>query len=893
MITVQQFFKFIITFFSFQLLVLASNGQKCFEINGKIVDTTGCAFSSAIIIAKNSTRNYYSVSNARGFFRLLICDSISSVQNKLDITVNFLGYKPKDTTIYLSEKSIYLNEIVLKAVFYYLSDIIVQNRPITQKGDTTTFLMGAFKSKLDANLEDALRKMPGFDISSSGNILYNNKPIEDILIEGDALTKNYKQISKNISPDMIDKVEMVDKYNSNPILKNLTSGRKQVMNLTLKNPKKLKFFGLVKGGGGIKEKENIAGNLFVVNNKIKAMFLANHNNIGENPYDEISNDPQYSTSKDYEFANSFMPNYISENSLFNKSIFSSATSASNNSLFNCSNMGVINTSYTFSKKINLKFFTDTYNDKINQFQEKQTSNIIFPQLSYNENSKNLFTPSILNTNFQLKYLSKKTQLLIYGANTLKKYTESNTIISQKNYITNQSSTYKRNGIGGYFTQRIDSTSAFEISFQYIHDYKQQALNINGDSARFFDLASILSISQNQNTQDNINYCKAEIKYYTRKKNKLKQFTFSSTNFKSVFNSQLNLLDTANQYHSPDFLKNNTVANNDNFLATYTSSINLRKLTISGDIGLSFRRFSLNNTIPEKSRSLQFVPQLNIFFTVNNNHSFSGNIGYNSEYASLNNLYLNPLQVSYRKITSNYPFQNPVNSLKSTVTYIHKDIDNATSLILSWYHFTQYKSVVADIKFTKDVDYYTNVFESANQNIDNLYIKYDKYFYKLKTSISVKNSFTWFSNPLKVTGKLESSNNFAYSFFTSIRPPLGNDINLNLCLDYKFLKDISSGKSNYQLNPFVEAVTSLNKRLSFGVRCNYYNSNYFIENENYYYANITTWYSVIPKKIDIKLSVLNVFNTKSYYSGYKNNISIQTSTTETLPRFGLLEVIFKF
>ena len=62
---------------------------------------------------------------------------------------------------------------------------------------------------------------------------------------------------------MIDKVEMIDKYNSNPLLKNLSNTTNQAMNLRLKNPKKLKAFGNIKTGAGLKDKYNLNLSLLI------------------------------------------------------------------------------------------------------------------------------------------------------------------------------------------------------------------------------------------------------------------------------------------------------------------------------------------------------------------------------------------------------------------------------------------------------------------------------------------------------------------------------------------------------------------------------------------------------------------------------------------------------
>ncbi|RYD69522.1 MAG: hypothetical protein EOP55_23820, partial [Sphingobacteriales bacterium] len=314
------------------------NGQSVFTIEGKVVDDLSKPLPAVIIEATSRGEHFYAVSGNEGGFTITI-ENGTNPGFPVNLVFKLIGFKAFDTSITLTVPATILKNVSLIPNNTTLSEVIVKQKAIVQKGDTTVFNVASFKNRLDNNIEDVLKKMPGFDVDLEGNIKYNGKAIENILIEGDALTKNYKQISKNIGPDMLDKLEVVDNYNPNPLLKNITKSDGQVINLTLKNRNKLSRFGMAKAGAGIDNKYSLAGNMFALNKWLKSMSIVSLNNIGESPYGEISSSgDQEGPVKEYEFDPSLLPNFVLEDRLFYKPMFSNAQ----NTLFNNSKLFVFN-----------------------------------------------------------------------------------------------------------------------------------------------------------------------------------------------------------------------------------------------------------------------------------------------------------------------------------------------------------------------------------------------------------------------------------------------------------------------------------------------------------------------------------------------------------------------
>jgi hypothetical protein len=58
---------------------------------------------------------------------------------------------------------------------------------IKQTGDTISYSVIDFSDKNDRTIGDVLKKLPGVDVTESGQILYQNKPINKFYIEGSDL----------------------------------------------------------------------------------------------------------------------------------------------------------------------------------------------------------------------------------------------------------------------------------------------------------------------------------------------------------------------------------------------------------------------------------------------------------------------------------------------------------------------------------------------------------------------------------------------------------------------------------------------------------------------------------------------------------------------------------
>ena len=64
-----------------------------------------------------------------------------------------------------------------------LKEVVVTAKKIRQSGDTISYAASSYISKNDKTLEDLLRKMPGIEVKSDGQIIYNGQWINEFYIE--------------------------------------------------------------------------------------------------------------------------------------------------------------------------------------------------------------------------------------------------------------------------------------------------------------------------------------------------------------------------------------------------------------------------------------------------------------------------------------------------------------------------------------------------------------------------------------------------------------------------------------------------------------------------------------------------------------------------------------
>ena len=135
-----------------------------------------------------------------------------------------------------------------------LQEVIVTQKlgAIRIKGDTMEFKADSFKVMEGANVETLLKKLPGIQVNSKGEITAQGERVQKVLVDGEEFfSDDPAVVTQNLRADAVDKVQVFDKKSDQATFTGIDDGEKtKTINLTLKEDKKRGAFGKAKIAGG-------------------------------------------------------------------------------------------------------------------------------------------------------------------------------------------------------------------------------------------------------------------------------------------------------------------------------------------------------------------------------------------------------------------------------------------------------------------------------------------------------------------------------------------------------------------------------------------------------------------------------------------------------------------
>lgn len=263
----------------------ALEAQEKFIITGKVITTDKQPLQNATVSLKDSVSGAnlgYAISKADGRFSLqkenirdgnylLIVEHVNTLQAVKAIQLKKAVPLQSEIIFILTLVEKQLKEVIIKAA----AD------PFSIRGDTIEFKAKSFKTAETKKLQDLLRNMQGFEVSSDGKINFNGKEVDRILIEGEDLTeKNYQLLSRNLNASLVDKVQVINNYSTNRLLKEVDHSGKIGINLTIDEMFKNKLSGSIEAGSGLGNREYADNNLVWLTRKIKFITFLNFNETG-------------------------------------------------------------------------------------------------------------------------------------------------------------------------------------------------------------------------------------------------------------------------------------------------------------------------------------------------------------------------------------------------------------------------------------------------------------------------------------------------------------------------------------------------------------------------------------------------------------------------------------
>lgn len=274
---------------AFMLTVLVAEAQNASVIKGRVIDSASnkpVEFATVVISdARDTSANFiaYTLTDKNGSFALHKLPA--AIQLKL--LISFVAYQPFRKKITLSNnQNLDIGNLLLSTK--QLGEVVVKGErmPIVIRKDTIEFNAEAFKVRPNAVVEDLLKKLPGVEVDNSGKITVMGKDVTKIMVDGKEFFANDPRIaSKNLDADMIAKVQVYDDRENDPDHLVPDIDVKKIINLKFKKALKKSVFGKIYGGGGTNNHYQASGLLNMFRDTLQISLLGLSNNLNSTGFD--------------------------------------------------------------------------------------------------------------------------------------------------------------------------------------------------------------------------------------------------------------------------------------------------------------------------------------------------------------------------------------------------------------------------------------------------------------------------------------------------------------------------------------------------------------------------------------------------------------------------------
>ncbi|WP_162053052.1 outer membrane beta-barrel protein [Pontibacter pamirensis] len=243
---------------------------------------------ATVILQGSSNTPTTTITDSEGKFRL---ERVPA--GEYTLRINYLGFQNFTRTVQQQGKSVDLGTLSLQEEATAIKEVQVVGRvPMgDQKGDTSQYNAGAFKTAPDASAEDLVTKMPGVTIQD-GKVQAQGEDVKQVFVDGKRyFGQDADAALRNLPAEVIESVQIFDRRSDASEMSGFDDGnREKTLNIVTKPDKRKGQFGKVSAGYGTDERYMVgaAVNFFNEERRFTVTGLSNNINmldfsVGETP----------------------------------------------------------------------------------------------------------------------------------------------------------------------------------------------------------------------------------------------------------------------------------------------------------------------------------------------------------------------------------------------------------------------------------------------------------------------------------------------------------------------------------------------------------------------------------------------------------------------------------
>ncbi len=897
-----------------------SFAQQNNTVKGFVSDTLNKQNLSNAVIAvlrtKDSVLVKYTRTNKEGNF------SLSNIaEGKYIIMVSYPTYADFVDIINISGSSITdLGKIPLITKATLLQEVIVKQTigAIRMKGDTTEYKADSFKVSANADVQELLRKMPGIQVNSKGEITAQGEKVQKVLVDGEEFfSDDPAVVTKNLRADAVDKIQAFDKKSEQATFTGIDDGQKlKTLNIQLKEDKKKGYFGKAELGSdfdryrygkllanSFKGKRKISGYLTTDNTKFESLNWDENRNYGgdANTTTQINDDGGmsiWSSGDEFSYGNGF-PRSVTGGFHFSNKWNKDKHNSNNTYQYNQLDVSGINSNKTQNILPGADLISTSVQDQISSRKRNKLTSTYEWQIDSSSSLKITARGSIVNSNNASNYFGRTI-------------TGDSVLLNQSNRLTSTVDENKTMNSSIFYRKRFKKVGR-TISWNNEINYNDRADDgfLTADNLFYDALGNIVrrdNVDQQKMNKQIATTINSTINYTEP----LWKNTFLVMNYKlsvSRNDAERNTFakNTANNKYENlvDTLSNHFIFNTTGHNGSVNIRYSVKKINFSIGTGLGTVNYRLNDLVKQTDRNVifnNFIPAATINFIPKQQRRFNFSYNGSTQNPSLSQIQpiidnIDPLNLTIGNPNLKQSFVHRFNlggsdykvlksrSMSFNLNYSKTEnaISNSSFVDSAGRRINQAINVDGNYNFSARVGFGFDIIPSLNINFDisprisqfaNRVNGLDNVTKNKAMQYSIQLAYwgdKWFN--FWIQGNANQNNST-----TSIRPDIST----------KFWSYDAFGNVQFKLK-------KIKTYIDLGIEANIFQKTaVFADQRDVYLVNASVR-KVVSKndQWEIKASVNDIFNQNLGINRNASSNFITETTNQTIQRYFMLSLIWNF
>ncbi|KAF2520194.1 outer membrane beta-barrel protein [Flavobacterium salilacus subsp. salilacus] len=873
----------------FILFLCAISAFSQSTINGKVSDESTETLSGASILLKSTTGQIitYTITDKDGGYTLEV------ESGSYTLEANYLGYQKQSLTILLKDKEKRVQNFTLKLRSEELKEVVIKyEQPVVLRGDTLVFDAKALSTGSEVVVEDLLKNIPGIVIEKDGTIKYNDRPIEKVMVDGDDLfNKGYSLLTRNMPNKPLDKVEVLQNYSNNKLLKGIEDSNAVALNLTIDEAYKNLWFGNIEIGYGERNRYLATGNLMHFAEKYKTFLTTSFNNAG---YDKTGNvDAMVSNSVDLESighgyrASKIMGMGIGSSRLGeDRTRFNNAEVATLSTIFPLSDNAKLkligflgfDEQDAFHNSYSVTDFQGTFfeNSEINNSRDKLSRSYVNALFNYDVSATQMVQSS---TTFNAGKSDYKNDYTFNGTSTRETLETKNTYFDQK----------------ATYTHKWNDRNIVLLKTRFFTDKLPQNYGINdyllGDL-----FASDTVDAVGNDVKSNKEYAGLQADFRLKQKNDdLISFAVGYDYNNDDLTTRFSLFAGNNTTNPADFQSDISYSVGDLYARSgYT--FKFKQFSLGGTVNIHqlFNRFQNSEGDTKTQNPFIVNPTLNASWRLNPDNIFSAMYSYNvtnSDLLQVNDSYL---LTSSRSFSRGLGYFNQWESSNAS-------LDFTTKHYLNRYQFSaglSYSRQNDVVTYRSQLDQNTSLSDAfIIRGGDRIGVRFSSHYVirKLKGTVKLEGDAgrAIYYNQYNNSG-LRKNTSYHQSFTLGWGSNFKSAFNFNIATEWDFSQVKSDNTfRNTSKFSYLDLKYVISENFNVQLKTEHYNFGGVDSYNNYFFADLEALYSFEKQKYSIGLDGRNLFDTNVFTTYSVSDIGYSTNSYRLLPRYVLMTFKYRF